>query len=184
MELKEKTLVLLYRVYRANSQMNLELHYKYRDYYGVLFSVLTSAFVAGVVQFHNEMFSIALIPIPALMFYLCISGKVTVDRHYRRFLESIVVISKIENMLGVDSSVKFGNRKTERIVWPDDKQFIVDRYYRTMFGTGDSPAERTSTEFIETRMKKGDNTTARHVFTVFQIVSIALLASLAVSLVI
>jgi hypothetical protein len=95
-----------------------------------------------------------------------------------------VVISKIENMLGVDSSVKFGNRKTERIVWPDDKQFIVDRYYRTMFGTEDSPAERTSTEFIETRMKKGDNITARHVFTVFQIVSIVLLASLAVSLVI
>lgn len=183
-ELREGTLIVLYKAYRANAQMNLELHYKYRDYYGVLFSVLTSVFIAGVVQFYKELISIALLPVPILIFYLAVSGKVIVDRYYRRFLESIGVIAKIENMLGVDSSVKLGNKKIERIVWPDDKQFIVERYYKARYGTEESPAERTSKEFVEKRMKKGDNITAHYIFTVFQIASIILLASLIISLIV
>ena len=182
-EVKEGTLVELYKTYQTNAQMNLELHYKYRYYYGVLFSALVSVFVAGVLQFYKELFSIVLTPIPILIFYLSISGKKTVDRYYRRFLENIVMFSKIENMLGVDSVVKVRNRKLGKIVWPDDKQFIVARYYRARFGTEEELGARTSEEFVEERMKKGDNITAHRMFTVFQIIGIVLILLLVLPLI-
>ena len=68
--LKEETLIELYKAYQSNARMNLDLVYKYRDYFGVSFSVLTSLFVGGLVQFYKEPLSISLIPIPLLLFVL------------------------------------------------------------------------------------------------------------------
>ncbi len=181
-ELKEETLIKLYEAYQANARMNLDLVYKYRDYFGVVFSVLTSLFVAGMVQFYKEPLSVALLPVPFLMFYLAISGKTTTKRYYKHFLESIVVVGKIENMLGIDCQVKLAGRRIEKIAWPDDKQLVVDRYSKAKYGTDTASAEKCSKDFVESRMKKGEIATAKHIFSVFQIVSIILIVALVFSL--
>jgi hypothetical protein len=182
-DLKERTLLELYKSYQANARMNLELVYKYRDYFIAAFAALISVFVAVLVEFYKQQtpeYTLALIPIPALIFYLCYAGKSTTSRYYKHFLESIVVVAKIENILGIDCPVKFGTRKIEKLAWPDDKQLVVDRYHRAKYGTSMEAPEKSSKEFIESRLKKGDIVTSHHIFSIFQIVSIILIVMLVV----
>ena len=84
------------------------------------------------------------------------------------------MIGKIENILGIDDTIKVGNRKPSKIVWPEDKQFIPLRYLKDRF------EEKTSNDFIEKRMKMGDNKLAHRLFSFFEFLGIALILGAAI----
>lgn len=167
-EIGEDTLLKLYEVYAKEQISYLDSHYKYRNYYTTILSALLAIFVGGMLQFHEKPFAPALFFILLCICILSEFGKRTVDRYYRRFLESITVLAKIDNALGLDKTIKTTKSRFTNILWSNDKQLLPDRWIR------DRQKHNNSEAFISERMKMGDNRYAHWVFSFFELVSIAL----------
>jgi|GEM_PF-3129429 len=168
-EISEDTLLKMYEVHSEDQISHLDSHYKYRNYYTAILAALLSIFVGGMLQFYKEPFAPAL-----LVLLLCIGvfswlGKRTTDRYYKRFLESITILAKIENALGLDHSIKTKKSTFDDVLWINDEQLLPDRWVRDRRGR-----YKKSEEFISDRMNMGDSRNARWTFCIFGIISIIL----------
>lgn len=176
-EISNDALLKLYEIHSEDQISHLDSHYKYRNYYTTILAGLLAIFVGGMLQFYKQPFAPALLVILFCIAVLSEFGKRTIDRYYRRFLESIAILSKIENLLGIDDSIKTENSEFTKVLWSNDKQLIPDRWIR------DRRQYETSEQFISERMKMGDNRYAHWAFSFFEITSTILaLASVVVFL--
>ena len=162
------TLLKLYEIYSRNEISHLDSHYKYRNYYATILSALLAIFVGGMLQFYDQPFAPALFVVLLCIGVLSEFGIRTVDRYYRRFLESIVIKSKIEHVLGFENSIKILGFSHTASLWPCDEHFIPKRWY------DDRRKHKNSEAFISQRMNMGDNRNARLTFSFFEIVSVIL----------
>lgn len=169
----ENTLLKLYEIYSRNEISHLDSHYKYRNYYATILSALLAIFVGGMLQFDDQPFAPALFVVLLCIGVLSEFGIRTVDRYYRRFLESIVIKSKIDHVLGLENSIKTLKSSYTAILWPGDKHFIPDRWFDGRRGPLKAPINK-SKDFISQRMNMGDNRNARLTFSFFEIVSVIL----------
>ena len=169
--ISEHTLLELYKVQSEAQISHLDSHYKYRNYYTTILSALLTIFVGGMFQFYKEPFALTL---PVLLIFIVILselGKRTIDRYYKRFLESVTILAKTENALGLDTGIKVDSKPTH-VLWPSDKQIIPDRWISDRVQAPSGKKYESSQEFISDRMKMGDNRIAHRTFRSFQIVSI------------
>ena len=76
------------------------------------------------------------------------------------------MISKIENLIGLDEAIKTEIGEPHNLIWKNDIEFMLHRYVedRSLF--------KTSQDFIDNRMWKGDNKWARCTFISFILLSI------------
>lgn len=166
-EIEEDTLVKIYECHIEEQRAFLDLHYKNRNYYMTVISALLAIFIGGMLQFHKEILTLILFAIPVTVVVLSELAKRTMDRYYRRFLESVVVLAKIEHILGLDGSLKTPSQ-LGRILWPKDKQFLPDRWITNRY------ENESSKLFIKEKMKMGDNRYAHWVFNILEIITIIL----------
>ena len=166
-KVEEPILLKIYDIYSKEQISHLDFHYKYRNYHITILSALLTIFVGGMLNYYEEPFAPALIVILLLIVILSEFGKRTIDRYYRRFLESVTILGKTQNALGLDTGIKI-DFKPKKILWTDDEQIIPNRW------TSDRKECKSSKEFISKRMKMGDNQHAHWTFTSFEIVSVIL----------
>lgn len=168
-EIEEDKLLTIYQESQQGQISQIDLHYKYVNYYSTICSALLTAFVAGMLQFYNEPISLVLLVIPLIVINIAEHGKGAVDRFYQRFLEHVIVSAKIENMLGLDSQIQIkGKANPSKLLWPNDEVFIPKRHVEHRFEYADSE------NFIKKRMKGGANLKAHGIFLIFEILSVIL----------
>lgn len=167
-EISDVTLLKLYEVHEKELRTHLDLHYKNRNYYMSLISALLAIFVGGMLQFYRETLSFILFAIPISIIVLSELAKKTMDRYYLSFLESVVILAKIEHVFGLDESLRIQKSKSSKTLWPKDKQFVLDRWIRGRY------KYESSQQFVNERMKMGDNRYAHWVFTILEVITIFL----------
>lgn len=162
----EEDLRSIYECHMEQQMTFLDLHYKNRNYYMTIVSALLAIFVGGILQFYKEALTFILFAIPVTVIVLSELAKRTMDRYYQRFLESVVIIAKIEHMTGLDRPLKTHGHP--KILWSKDRQFLPDRWTEHRYD------HESSQQFLEERMKKGDNRYAHWVFNVLEGITIIL----------
>ena len=168
-EIGKDELLMIHQESQEGQISEVDLHYKYVNYYSTICSALLTAFVAGMLQFYKESISLVLLVIPIIVIIIAEHGKGAVDRFYQRFLEHIVISAKIENMLGLDSQIQIkGEPIPSKLLWPNDEVFMPKRNVDDRFEYIDSE------NFIKERMKGGANSKAHRIFSIFEILSIVL----------
>lgn len=166
-EVNADTLLKIYEAHEEQFRAHLDLHYKNRNYYMTLISALLSIFVGGILQFHREALSIILFAIPISVVVLSELAKKTMDRYYLSFLESVVILAKVEHILGLSGPLKIHKNGTSEELWPQDEQFILKRWKERY-------NYESSEQFVNERMKMGDNRYAHWVFNILEIITIFL----------
>jgi hypothetical protein len=78
----------------------------------------------------------------------------------------VTLISKIENMWGLDSQIKSFKVKPSNLLWKDDKTFMLKDYVNERFSV------KSSKTFIESRKHKGDNQWTILTFGIFILASV------------
>lgn len=174
-ELSKRNLIALHGTFTNEMLFYIDLHYKYRNYYSVFLSALFLAFITGMLQFYNQPIGKILLIIPIIIIAISEIGRRSVDRSYQSFLESIVKIAKIENLLGLDKSIKVKDEALlSPLVWERDKQFVLERYMQKRF------EDKISEKFVDDLVSKGDNRFARRIFLFWDLVGFGLFISVAI----
>ena len=94
----------------------------------------------------------------------------TIDRFYKRFLEEVTLLAKIEELLGLSGSVRPNPEVKQTVaLWPEDKKYMPSRYLKDRYDT------KRSEQFIDKKMKEGANKVVHCTFLVFQISAVLLL---------
>lgn len=172
-ELQEADLLELWKQYSANEVAHLDLHFKYANWYSAFFLALFGAYLIGLSQYYERSLSILFLALPVLVIVLAQLGKKALDRFYRRFLEAVVMLAKLEKLLGLDGAIKAGLNRTgssiesTKILWPEDEHFIPSRYFQIRYG----PHIKRSEDFIKNSMRLGANKITHNTFLAFQIVA-------------
>ena len=164
-DIEPDNLIKLYEVYGKQASDALDLHYKNRSYYLIIISALLTIFIGGILEFHQTEVALILLAVPISTILLSHLAKDSMDRYYQRFLESVIVLAKIEHILGLDGPIKDRNSRLSKSLWKDDTQFVPKRWVR------DRAVYDSSKEFKEAKMKEGDNSPSKKVFTSLQIVA-------------
>ena len=172
MEINEDRIWDLYKIYCEDQRAYLGFHYRYKYYYTLLLSALLAVFVGGILEFHESPYTPVLFAIPILMIAVSTLGRLSIDRYYKRFLESITICAKIENVLGLDRSIRTKKSEFTEILWSKDKQLLPYRWMRDRTECG---KYESSEDFIDERMNMGDNKYARWTFWLFGLSSVGLI---------
>jgi len=169
-ELDKGTLISLYKIYHDYMGESLNRHFNVRNYYTVLLSALSGLYIGGILQLAVANINVAkwsmlhllLLTPPVAVIVLSLLAIGSTTRYYSAFLRRVVLVAKIENMLGIDSQVR--NKKVERprdLIWEEDEKFMVKYYWESR------KAFKCSKQFIKKKKWKGDNQWALVTFVSF-----------------
>lgn len=147
--LKRNELLELYRVYQERQMGDLDMHFRFANYYAAALTALVTAFVLGFVHLRKEPEAGFMAFVPLLVILLVHQGKLTTFRFYRRYTEGRVRLTKIEYLLGlcgrIDVEKLPAGIEAQKKLWPDDCEFLPHRYL------AQSLPFSSSSEFIHER---------------------------------
>ena len=138
--LDKDALLSLYARYHNYMGECLNRHFNVRNYYTALLSALSGLYVGGILQLvitginvpRWSMLHYVLLTLPITIIGLSVLAIESTTRYYSAFLRRVVLVAKIENMLGIDSQVKTKNEKRPRdVVWEKDEKFMVKYYWES-----------------------------------------------------
>lgn len=174
-KLSKEELLKLYDIYVREELGHLDFFYKYRNYYSTVLLALLATNSGILLQFYLSKILIVTTVVPISIVVLSYFGTKSIDRYYRRFLEAVVFIAKIENLLGLDKPISSEldrplptspePGKPAAHLYRSDRQFTVERYIRSRFQN----RFQTSEKFMQEMMKKGDNQWAHRTFSFFML---------------
>lgn len=176
-KLDKDTLLSLYTRYHEHMGESLNRHFNVRNYYTVLLSALSGLYISGIVQLEIATLNVTrwskldlvLLTLPVTVIVLSALAILSTTRYYSGFLRMVVLIAKIENMLGIDCQVRTEERRPEDLIWEKDKRFMIQSYWDSR------KAFKDSEEFINKKKWGGDNKWAVLTFVSFSFIGIALL---------
>jgi len=175
-DLTKEDLIKFHAAYLQKELGHLDFFYKYRNYYTVVLLALLASYSGILLQFYESRVLIITTVMPVSMIVLSYFGTKSIDRYYLSFLETVTVIAKIENLLGIDKSVSSKLGKPLVSPFPCDETFMIKRHVTSRFGQEFD----TSDKFIEHMMRKGDNKWAHLTFSFFILVGIILAVTTAI----
>ncbi len=79
-------------------------------------SLVLQLMIAGLNMLMQSTFHLFLLMLPLTIIILSLLAIKSTTRYYDAFLRRVVLVAKIENMLGIDSHVK-GKEKPKCLVW-------------------------------------------------------------------
>ncbi len=157
-------LIDLHGTWTREQISHLEFFYKYQNLYSTLLLALITAYIGMLLQFYDSTFILILIVILISMIILSLRAKISIDRYYRRYLESVVHIAKLENLLLIDKGPMSSEAGKPPISpWPSDENFIVKRFIDSRF----DKCYTNSEEWVNAKMKLGDIKRAKSTFEYF-----------------
>ena len=176
-EIDEPTPLSLYLRYHESMDETLNRHFNVRNYYTVMLSALTGLYVGGILQLEIakinvprlSMLDFALLTLPVIVSLLSVVALLSTTRYYTAWLRRVVLVAKIENMLGIDNRVKTEKGRPRDLIWKKDETFM-DKYY-----VDSRKAFEKSKKFIEKKRWRGDNLWATLTFVGFYILGVILL---------
>jgi hypothetical protein len=175
-KLDKTTLLSLYTRYHEYMSDSLNRHFNVRNYYTALLSALSGLYIGGIIQLAIAKIRVTswsilhcvLFTLPLIIITLSILAILSATRYYSAFLRMVVLIAKIENMLGIDSQVK-SEEKCSGDLWEKDERFMIQSYW-------DSRMEfKKSKEFIKGKRYEGDNRWAWATLVSFLVIGIVFL---------
>ena len=170
-QLEDKHLIELWKQCSVDVVANLDLHFKYANWYSAFFIALLAAYVVGLSQYYKSFGAVLFLTLPLLVIVLAQLGKYAMDRFYQTFLETVTVLAKLEKLLGLDGTIGTKScAKSATALWPEDKQLIPYRYFKSRY----DPNVVSSEEFIKRSLKLGANKTVHDTFLAFQITAVLL----------
>ncbi len=141
----------------------LEAHQKRVAFYSSILSALTAATIAGAMKASLSYHYFLLLAGPLLIFSISHIAKDGTFRIYQRFLEAITIRAKLEDVLGLTTSLKEFN--IEAKYWSDEP-FIPHRHLEARMGS------QSTNDFIESRKKSGYHKSSLYLFNTFQFVAV------------
>ena len=176
-KLDKDTLLSLYKIYHDYMGESLNRHFNVRNYYTVLLSALSGLYVGGILQLAIAGMNVTrwsilhcvLLTLPITVIALSLLAIKSTTRYYSAFLRRVVLVAKIENMLGIDSQVKTDEKTPEDLIWEKDKKFMIQFYWESR------KAFKKSEDFIKEKKYEGDNRWAVLTFIGFFGIGVALL---------
>ena len=175
-KLDKDTLLSLYTRYHEYMGESLNRHFNVRNYYTVLISALLGLYISGTVQLEiaalnvprGSTLDLVLLTLPVTVIVLSAYAIQSMTRYYSGFLRMVVLIAKIENMLGIDCQVRTEEKRPEDWIWKKDRRFMIQSYWDSR------RAFKDSEEFINEKKWKGDNRWAVGTFVIFCFIGIVL----------
>ena len=176
-EFTEDTLISIYKRYHERMHSSIMRHFNLRNYYTTLLSAFSAIYIGGIIQFfindiklckNSILYWIMAIP-PFLIILISLISIFSVTRYYKTFLETVVLVAKIENILGLDSSIKTKRGKPKKLIWEADKTFMIERFIKSR------TAYNNSKDFINNMLYKGDNCWAIVIFSSFLTLGVVIL---------
>lgn len=165
-EFSKDDLISLYKTYYGSLDVTLTHYHNIRNYYVIMLTALFGLFFTLLAEpSMRETFSLFFYLILIGIFVLAIIAYISTNRYYRVWLERVVMLSKIENLLGLDNAIKTKMGKPHKLLWNNDSEFMLHRYIE------DRLSFKTSQDFIDNRMCKGDNMWSRITFILFILIS-------------
>lgn len=141
-----KDLLKLYHVYQDRQMGDLDLHFKFTNYYVVALTALLSVFAWVLTRVYNEQEAGLIAFIPLLVVLLVHQAKLTTFRFYRRYTEGKVRLVKIEYLLSLLGPIEVEKPSRELEpqggLWWEDSRFLPERYIKQ------SPDSSKSSAFI------------------------------------
>jgi hypothetical protein len=86
---------------------------------------------------------------------LCVTAIRVCDRFYRRFLEHITILAKLEALIGLATPLQ---EMRKALPFPTDKFIVPERWIQSRARVS------SSAEFIQTNMQEGSNRVVRWTF--------------------
>ena len=153
----------LYDIFVKEEQHFLESHQTRVKFYTSIISALLVATVAGILKSTEWHHYLLMLVGPTLSFFVSVIALDGTFRLYQRFLESVSMRAKIEQIIGMTKQTKFQEDNVPSY-W-DNESIVPPRHLQ-------SRIESKSTEnFIKTYSKKGYHRSTHHLFRIFQILS-------------
>jgi hypothetical protein len=161
---------IILKKYELTIQQEHDHYESYRThvkFYVGLLGVLLGAGVImlsrGPVQYHL----VVLVGLPSLTILISFYGINSVDTGYRRWLETVTILAKLEHLLGFDKS-KNAEGDSRDFKWSAEAlvstRHVVDRN-----------SYENSEDFIKDCMRKGNHRWTVYLFRTFQIISLAII---------
>ncbi len=165
-------LIALHRTWTQEQISHLDFFYKYQNFYSTLLLALITAYITLLLQYYNSILVIILGFIPVSMIILSYLGIKAINRYFERYLESVVHIAKIENLLLIDMPpIRSEAGIPEESPWPSDPYFIVKRFIDSRF----DDTYPTSAEWKKAKMKEVDISRAHTTFWFFIVTALIFL---------
>ena len=144
--LKRTELLKLYELFQNRQIADLDMLYRYANYYVAVLLALFTALILALPKAYNTSFAGTLIFLPMVSNMFALQGKLMSYRFYRRYNEGRVRLSKIECILGLQGPISC-NKMPETVFWPDDDAFLLGRYRE------ENLIDKLSTKFVNRRSK-------------------------------
>jgi len=167
LEFSKDNLISLYKTYYESLDLTLTHYHNIRNYYVILLTALFGLFFTLLAEpIVRETFYLFYYVILIAIIGLSIIAYNSTNRYYRVWLERVVMVSKIENLLGLDDVVKTIMGEPHKLLWKNDPEFMLHRYIQ------DQSLFNTSQDFIHNRMTEGDNKWSRLTIIFFFLLSV------------
>jgi len=115
------SLISLYKIYYESLDITLTHFHNIRNYYVIMLTALFGVFFHLLTEpSARETFYWFFYVILIAIFGLAIIAFNSTNRYYRVWLERVVMVSKIENLLGLDEAVKTKIGKPHELLWKND----------------------------------------------------------------
>ncbi len=145
---------------RAQERFFIDLMQKTYAFFSSLISALFAATIAGGMNADQPIHFIILLAGPILIVFVAQLGKAATMRFYRRFLEIITTIAKLESDLGVTNP----ENRRKAALWAKES-IVPNRYIENQ------KKFSSSEEFIESMLEIGYRKIMSSTFVAFQIVA-------------
>lgn len=153
----------------SQEQFFLEAHQKRFAFFSSLISAILAATIAGIMRADASLDFITLLFGPALIFVFALIGRAGTFRFYQRFLETITIRAKTEQILGLANPRELVRHQDDH--WAAEP-IIPDRHLKIRKDFA------SSEEFIERMKNEGYQKSVNQVFLFFKAVAIFLAALL------
>lgn len=155
----EENVYNMYELFRGEWVKLFELHRgAFQDYLTFVVAVM-GATIAGLIQVgNNNWLGIVLVLGPVLNVILCVLAIRMCNRFYLGALEKVIVMSKLESMLGIQGQIDSNDAsRGQAIVFPKDRHFFPERWIK-------GSQYDTSEEFINRHLNTGVNHLVKRTF--------------------
>ena len=164
--MNESTAIDIYKVFKSEELMCLNLHRQYSQQYFTLIVAILAASLLALYHFKDNLWIMLFILVaPIVNILLSLTAIKMCNRFYIRFLEAITIQVKLEPLIGFSATRPDASEASRP--FPEDTHILPERWVT-------SRKQKKAQDFINDKMKRGSNRWARVSFFLLIVANIAI----------